>query len=109
MKTSQKKIKQLIAGTLIILMFTLFNNTAFSNNIISYVPEGEEADEEFYYQNNDVPDSEIEAYLSVYGYIVYDIDASGEDFTRIVTVAHGGQVAVYIEGGDIIGHENISF
>ena len=109
MKTSQKTIKQLSAATLIILMFMLFNNAAFSKNIISYVPEGEEADEEIYYQNNNIPDSEIEAYLSVYGYIVYDIDVSGEDLTRIVTVANGAQVAVYIEGGDIIGHENISF
>ena len=109
MKTSQKIIKQLSAATMVILMFALINNTAFSSNSISYAPEGEEVDEEFYYQNNDVPNAEIEAYLSTYGYIVYDIDTSGEDLTRIVTVAHGGRVAVYIEGGDIIGHENISF
>ena len=109
MKTLQKIMKKFIAAVLVILLFTLFNTTAFSANSISYSPEGEEVDEELHSQNNDVPDSEIIAYLSVYGYVVYDIDTTGEDLTRMVTVENGGAVAVYIRGGDIIGHENISF
>ena len=110
MKTFQK-ISGKLKLTILAFLFTIFSiNSGFSNISFPISEEREEVDEEVGpIQNNDVPNAEIIVYLSVYGYIVYDIDTSLEDYMRIVTVDKGGLVVVYVKGGHIVGHEDAPF
>ena len=110
MKTLQK-ITQKVKGTFLIFLFTILSiNSGFSINSFFINEEQEEVDEEVGpIQNNDVPNAEIIVYLSVYGYVVYDIDTSLEDYTKIVTVDTGGLVVVYVKGGHIVGYEDAPF
>ena len=102
------KITQKVKVTFLIFLFTILSiNSGFSETSFFLNEEQEEVDEEVGpIQNNDVPNAEIILYLSVYGYVVYDIDTTLEDYERIVTVEKGGLVVVYLKGGQIVGHED---
>ncbi|MBA3900327.1 MAG: hypothetical protein H0X62_08990 [Bacteroidetes bacterium] len=92
---------QLLLTSLFIAAPAIISKTAANNetSIVNIQSEG-----------GDVSDDEIKFYLAGYGYQVYSISYNGEGYSRrVITQFNDSYLIVYVEGGKVVGFEDVRF